>query len=209
MATSKDKKLTQEQITMGLHTFAGMFPEDAGQLIKYRETIIDHIHKGTNPPPDSKLVLNVGFPSLTDCEMACGVVVVDVVFFVFGLVGLHISNQERLTRAVLRELGPDTLRGLARAITAFSEAEGATAKATALFTLMGQIYNAGGFGAAFKVAKDEMSWWDWTKTGIIAVAQIIAWFATDGVAFIAEAALQIMSAVTLIEDSVKAAKACS
>ena len=49
----------------------------------------------------------------------------------------------------------------------------------------------------------------WVNTGVIAVAQIIAWFATDGVAFIAEAALSIMSAEQLIEDAIKAGKACS
>ena len=54
-----------------------------------------------------------------------------------------------------------------------------------------------------------MTWWDWTKTGLIAVAQITAWFATDGVAFIAEAAMTIMNAEQLIEDAVKAVKACN
>ena len=54
-----------------------------------------------------------------------------------------------------------------------------------------------------------MTWWEWVNTGVIAVAQIIAWFATDGVAFIAEAALSIMSAEQLIEDTIKAGKACS
>ncbi len=60
-----------------------------------------------------------------------------------------------------------------------------------------------------RLPKMRCSTWDWIKTGVIAVAQITAWFATDGVAFIAEAALTIMSAEQLIEDSVKAGQACS
>ena len=51
---------------------------------------------------------------------------VDVVFFVLGLAGLHTSNNERITRAILRELGADTLKGLARAVRDFSEADGTT-----------------------------------------------------------------------------------
>ena len=53
-----------------------------------------------------------------------------------------------------------------------------------------------------------MTWWEWVKTGMIAVAQIMVWFATDGVAFVAEAALSIMSAESLIEDAIKADKVC-
>ena len=60
---------------------------------------------------------------------------VDVVFFVFGLVGLHVSNQGRIARAIIHELGGDTLQGLARAIKAFSEADGSTNKAKVLFKL--------------------------------------------------------------------------
>ena len=71
--------------------------------------------------------------------------VVDVVFVVIGLVGLHVSNEERITRAIIRELGGDTLRGFSRAIHAFSDADGAMNKAKALFKLFGQIFNAGGF----------------------------------------------------------------
>jgi len=44
-----------------------------------------------------------------------------------------------------------------------------------------------------------MRWWTWIKTGIIACAQIVAWFATS---------LQIMSAETLIEDSISCGKKC-
>ena len=225
MATSKTK-LTKEQLSEAVDALAKWFPEDGANLSANRDEIVSLISNNTEPAPGSALALVQGekkaraLPetvaqaklvslSLTPCQEACGAVAVDVIFFAFGLLGLHVSNQERIARAVIRELGGDTLRGLARAIRNFNTAEGAVNKAKALFTLMGQIYNAGGFKAAFKALKDEMSWWDWTKTGLIAVAQLTAWFATDGVAFIAEAALSIMSAEQLIEDAVKAVKACS
>ena len=133
----------------------------------------------------------------------------DVVFLVLGLVGLHVHNQERITRAVLRKLGEDTLRGFLRSIRNFNEAKGAYAKAKALFKIFREIYKAGGFRAVFKEIKKEMTWWEWLKTGVIAVAQIAAWFLTDGAAFIAEVALNIMSAEQLLENGIKAVKVCS
>ena len=146
--------------------------------------------------------------NITPCEAAIASVVFDAVMFALGLVGLHASNEARINRALIRELGPSTLRGLERSIYEFKKAEGSIAKSKALFSLLGEINTAGGFSAVFKEIKKQMSWWDWTKTGILATAQIVAWFATDGIAFIAEASLSIMSAESLIEDSIKVSDKC-
>ena len=219
---SKKPKPTKEQLGEAVDTLAKWFPEYAASFKEHRSAIVCHIYDGTDPSSGSELsslklqqsqpaisqIVAISIPGLTPCEEACGYVAVDVVFFVLGLAGLHTSNNERITRAILRELGADTLKGLARAVRDFSEADGAYNKAKALFTLFGQIYKAGGFRAALKVIKDEMTTWEWIKTGVIAVAQIAAWFATDGIAFIAEVALNIMSAEQLIEDAAKAVKAC-
>jgi hypothetical protein len=88
-------------------------------------------------------------------------------------------------------------------------ANGAYQRATTFSSIAGGIWNAGGFKAWLKVAQEELSWLDWVKTFAIAVAQLIAWFASDGIAFIAVAALTIMSAEQLIEDSVKAVQVCA
>lgn len=220
-ATSKPR-LSRQQLAEALDKLAKWFPEERTSLKKHSEAIIRCVLEGTEPGPNSALLLEKATQpeddlkpfvqatsTLSPCLEAIGVVLVDVVFFVFGLFGLHVSNQERIARALFRELGVDTLRGFLRAIHNFKEAKGAKDKAKALFSIIGGIWNAGGFRAVFKVLKDEMSWWEWVKTGIIAVAQLTAWFATDGVAFVAEAALSIMSAENLIEAAVKADKVCS
>ena len=200
-----------------LNQLAIWFPEEETNLKNNRDAIIKCILEGTEPAPGSKLLSLkssaaheplAALPSLTPCEEAIGVVIFDAVMFFLGLVGLRVSNQERIARALLRELGPDTLRGFRAAIHNFNKAEGALNKAKALFKILGGIYNAGCFRAVFKVLKDEMTWWEWVKTGIIAVAQIMVWFASDGVAFAAEAALSIMSFESLIEDSIKVDKVC-
>lgn len=214
-------KLTPEQVNEAVETLGKWFPEEARKLVKYREAIVDYVVRGAEPPSDHPLAIMKhetqsassqtpeGYLGLTPCQEACGVVFFDVVMFVFGLIGLHVSNEERISRAIIRELGGETLRGFAREIQEFSEADSAMNKAKVLYTLMGQIKRASGFNAFFKVIKDDLTWWDWIKTCVIAVAQITAWFATDGIAFIAEAALSIMSAEQLIEDAVKAVKACN
>lgn len=211
------ENVNKTQIGSAIDKFIEWFPEEAENLKSNRELIITHILNDTPEPTPSLIQIKHALPSeeitltlpkITPCEEAIGMVIFDVVMFVFGLVGLRVSNQEKLNRAIIRELGPSTLRGFAREIHNFSVAEGKMAKAKALFSLMGGIWKAGGFKAAFKVIKDEMSWWEWLKTGIIAIAQITAWFATGGTAFIAEAALSIMSAEQLIEDSVKVGKVC-
>ncbi|CAB3996123.1 hypothetical protein PACLA_8A071883 [Paramuricea clavata] len=218
MATIKTK-LTKEQVTQALKTLGEWFPGEAENFKKHHNDIVRHIIEGTEPKDGEPLLVQSHSKevsatvtatalSFTPCVEAIAVFIVDVVFFALGLVGLHVSNQERMARALLRELGEDTLRGFLRAIHNFNAADGALAKAKALFAILGQIYNAGGFRAVFKVIKDEMSWWEWIKTGVIAVAQITAWFATDGAAFIAEAALSIMSAESLIEAGIKAAQVC-
>lgn len=220
MSAASRPKLNRQQLAEALDSMAEWFPEEKTRLVKHREAIIRHVLEGTAPGANSPLLrekttlmtnemLVESAAPLSPCLEAILMFVVDAVFFVLGLLGLHVSNQERIARALFRELGVDTLRGLQRAIHNFNEAEGATKKAKALFAILGGIYKAGGFGAVFKVLKDEMSWWEWVKTGVVAVAQLTAWFATDGAAFIAEAVLSIMSATTLIEAGIKVDKACS
>ncbi|CAL2095090.1 hypothetical protein [Tenacibaculum sp. 190524A02b] len=211
------KDINKQQVENAIKKLIEWFPEETENLEVNKELIVNYFLDKNKPVhPTLKEIKHVTVKdqenfdtlSLTACEEAIAIVVVDVIMFVFGLVGLHISNQERLTRSLIRKLGPSTLRGFSRAVHNFSVAKGAMAKSKALFALMGGIWKAGGFKAAFKIAKDEMTWWEWVKTGTIAVVQITAWFATDGIAFIAEAALVIMSAEQLIEDAIKAGKVC-
>ena len=222
MSASKEFKPNKQQVAEALDKLTEWFPEEKTSLEKHREAVLQCIVDSTAPGPNSPLLLQkatqpveglilaeTALPPLSPCKEAILLVLVDAVFFVLGLLGLHMSNKERVARALLRELGEDTLPGFLRAIHNFNEAEGALNKAKALFGIIGGVYKAGGFSAVFKVLKDEMTWWEWTKTGIIAVAQLTAWLASDGVAFVAEAALSIMSAESLIEAALKATKACS
>lgn len=215
-------EFSPQEVAEALDMLTKWFPEETTSLMKHRNAILQCILDTTKPGPNSPLLLQTAtqpigglihvqtaLPALSPCQEAILWVLVNAVSFALSLVGLYVSNKERVARALLRELGKDTLNGFRRAIKNFNEAEGALRKAKALSAIIGGIYNAGGFRAVLKVLKDEKTWWEWTKTGIIAVAQLVAWVASDGVAFVGEAALTIMSATSLIEAALKATKACS
>ena len=59
------------------------------------------------------------------------------------------------------------------------------------------------------IIKGEKSLWEWAKAISIALAQSIAWFASDNVAFIAEVFITSMSLLRLLEDLIKVYKILS
>lgn len=219
MSASKIFRPNQRQLGEASNTLIQWFPEERTSLKKHRDAILQCVLANNTPGPNSPLLLQTATQlekgrthaqqALSPCQEAILWVLVNAVSFALSLMGLHASNKERVARALLRELGQDTLNGFLRAIQNFNEAKSAPSKAKALFAIISGIYNAGGFRAVLKVLKDEMTWWEWTKTAIISVAQLTAWIASDGVAFVGEAALSIMSATSLIEAALKATEACS
>jgi len=215
-------QLSKDQVQQSLNQLSEWFPLEAPQFKSHEELIVQSILQQEEPQElteiefsstttttvESEVSVDIELPTPTPCEEAIGMCIVSIVMFVFGLLGLHVSNQERLSRELLRELGPDTLRGFKAAIHNFSVAQGKKNKALALFKIAGGIYKAGGFKAAFKALEHEMGWWAWTKAAIISCAQFTAWFASDGVAFVAEVVLTIMSAEQLIESADKVVETC-
>ena len=144
----------------------------------------------------------------TKCNIDIITFSVDTILFAFSLVGLKVENEERLTRALIRELGPETLNGIGRLAKEFAEANTALEKTRKLFSVLKLLYDSHAINAAIKIVKNEMSWKEWIKVGLLAAAQITAWFATDSVAFIGECVLVIMSADDLINDAKSINKNC-
>merc|ERR1719191_1953199 len=211
--------MSRVEVEAALNTFCAWFPEEAPKLQEHRSAIIEAMLSDCAPAIDSPLLQLEFAPSglakdleravVSPCEEAIAVVVVDVILFVMGLLGLHAPDQERMERTIIQEFGGDVLNGLAKEVKAFHEADGKIEKAKALFSLLGSIKKAGAFTAVWKELKHEMTWWQWFKSGATALAQFGLWFTTDGVAFIAEATLNIMSATDLIEAAAKSVKTCS
>jgi|GEM_PF-5056380 len=210
------EKLTVKQLEQGFDELVNLFPENAQILETHREEILTHIVNDTAPTSDSPLSTTLVQPKempleaikLTQCEEDIANVTVDVIFFVWGLVGLHVSAKQQVKSAVIKKLTPNKMAKILDKINDFVRKTKATDKAASLFNLFQELWNVGVFGAALSVAKSKMSIWEWAKTGVIALAQITAWVASGGTAFIAEAALSVMDAEALIEDSVKAVHDC-
>jgi hypothetical protein len=147
--------------------------------------------------------------SVPPCTAAVAAVVVDVIFMVLGFVGLHVSANEAAERAVVRLLGAETMPLFQRLIQNLARAATVTEKAKAIWAIAGAAYNAGMIRGVLGAIKDSMHWWDWAITGVAAVAQIVALVATDGVAFIAEIALNGAAIAYVVSDSVAAVQACA
>ena len=128
------------------------------------------------------------------CLMASGFALVNIVLFGLGLAGLRVAANAKMARALLEAMGQETVRGMHAGLhnmyIAYKTGNAAGA-AKELFGLLGQLYRAGGLSAVVKVVIAEMRWFDWLYTGMLALAQVVAWVATDGVAFMAEAMLVI------------------
>ncbi len=209
----------EEEIRNTLAKISDWVPENAENIEAHKEQIVHHILNYTEPKADSELraiqqpdVMHFetleSFDDLSPCTLARLYVFVDVVAFAVSLAGLPTLNRERTARVLLREMGVETINSGQQAIEDVRSAENGLARAKACFRLLNKALNATTLKTILKDLVSHMSWWDWTKSGAIAVMQLTAWLASDGIAFAAEAALTIMGATILAEDAEKAVRVC-
>lgn len=149
----------------------------------------------------------VAVQDISPCTYAVIGAVIAAVGIVGSLVGLKVSYSEAAARAIFRELGQETLNGLQRIFHNMSTATSALEKAKLLWSLVSRL-GVGGIMTVFKATVSNMSVWGWVKFGITFAAQMTAWLATDGVAFIGEVVLVIMDAVSLTEAIANVVKCC-
>jgi len=212
------KKVEASQLEQGLNVLSKWFPNDYQTIQMHKQEIIELILKNQQPKLNSPInqIGREGFVTnavsvsnnFTPCEEACGFAAVDGIFFLMGLMGLRVKNNEMITRTLMREMGEETLNGLESQIHNFNQAKTALEKAKAFFAIMSAVNKASGFTKALKAVKSQLSTWDYIKAGTLMAAQLVIWFGTDGVAFVGEVALSIMSAETLIQDSLKVNNVC-
>jgi len=96
-----------------------------------------------------------------------------------------------------------------RLFNSFDAAVGIYEKSKVFFKIAGGLYKASCLKALIKEWAEEANWFDWASTAAIAIAQFTVWFATEGVAFIAEVALLLVSAGFLIADIAGAITICN
>lgn len=146
---------------------------------------------------------------VSPCTLAVGMVVADVLAIVFQLAGINEEESRAAARAVLEELGQDTIRGIEATIHDFKAAESAKDKAKLMWKILSEIYNSVGIKGITKALKKSMHWYDYIISATTIIAQLAAWFGTDGLALIAELALEGVYIAQFTEDVVSANSACS
>ncbi|NCD70263.1 CVNH domain-containing protein [Mucilaginibacter agri] len=154
---------------------------------------------------DELFSFSTGF---TPCEFAVGKAMVSAGFFVLSMVGINGSAHERVVYSFLQEFRPVADKFM-RLFNSFDAAVGFYEKAKVFFKIAGGLYKASCLKMLIKTWAEEANWFDWASTAAIAIAQFTVWFATEGIAFIAEVALLLASAGFLIADIVKAVNVCT
>lgn len=206
-------------IEAAVDKLAGWFPSEQKKLKEHREELVKLIVEGTEPQPEcemrslshaklSKRSLSSDSVKSSPCarDEATAVVLSDAVNFVLDIFGVKIVDQANLVHAIIQELGCDAVRKLEDCVSDFVTAEDEKDKAVAISTITRQIWNSGGFKAAFLVLASEESWWQWAKDCVSILAQCAAWFHVDHSAFIAVATPMILSARKLMLDACEATR---
>lgn len=201
--------LTQEQ----WDNYKRQFPNDMRIQAVTLEALLEDTGGGTvdwgNPPlavERSVAIPRIG--AISACELAVGYVIFDAVCLAVGAVALR-SGATREAAAAMVEAAAPVLSKLEAAITKMA-AEGAskTDVAWGVYEILKTIYSGGCLGAVVSAFVGSLTWQYALLYSATAVATIVAALATDGVAFVAEIAIELATFGFLVVDSVSAVRAC-
>lgn len=141
-------------------------------------------------------------------SFALGMVATDVFAILFQVAGINEPQSRAAARAIMEELGDESLRGVHVAIRALNIAMSVTVKADLLWNIAVDLYGAIGISRISEALKRSMHWCDWISTGATIVVQLITWFGSDGVAFVGELASETAYVARFQEGVVKAIALC-
>jgi hypothetical protein len=196
-----------------------LYPKYDKSLDKYNELIIQNIINGTTPSDDELIELQGMFdldldfdesaPPATSCQSAAAKTIVDTFVTVIGLMGLRISGGRAIARALARDVEVARLNDFQQTIQNFRDATTNSGRAYEVFKMLGDIYNSGLFQDLLPALSHSIDdFWKKLKFAVIFVAQLIAWFATEGVALLAQLVLLGNDLLELQEDAEKVSTAC-
>ncbi len=213
------KCITHQQCSDTINLLAEWFPEEADQLNRYRSDIIAACCPPFAPKTSMSILEAVQYArsvlppvevrSEDDdaCAAATFALIFDAISLILSLVGLYGLGKAWRDRRYYWNFSP-YVRGWSRALKDLMDSPNARAAAKNLLNLINQLYNTFMIREVWAQLKKEMSWWRWVTAGIIALAQIVAWFATETAALVAEVVLVVPSLVTAITDSVDFHRDC-
>jgi hypothetical protein len=213
---------TKRNVSSALNTLADWFPEEAEDIRLYKAELVELIVTRSVPgkdspiaqmrykrPPMAPVSRKTEEPLFTPCESAIAAAVANAGIFVVGIIGLRVTYSTNVARAMQRTMGAKTLNGFRTMFKTFSDSKDKFEAAKGLFTIAGSIWQGGGFKIILEAWKKEAKWYDFILAGVTMIAQLVIWFASDGVAFVAQVALTILSAVTLGRSIYDAVNTCT
>ena len=147
-----------------------------------------------------------GGPS-ADCIAALVTCAVDVLTLAFQILGA-VTIARNLAKTLAAGLKPAGLIGLEVSVNAVLQAASKWDKAVAFARLAGQIFKQLGLKQILQALKDNLRWYQWLLMGVIMAAQLVAWFASDGIALAAEIVIAVVLVGVLAADIVAAVGKC-
>lgn len=145
---------------------------------------------------------------LTDCEVAIGFVIFDVICLAVGGVALRDGLKPKTAEAMAKAAKP-VLSKLEATIAKIA-AEGASLsdQAWGVFEILKMIWSGGCLGAVLSAFLGSLTWYYALLYGATAMATIVAALATDGIAFVAEITVLLATFGFLVADSINAVESC-
>ncbi len=204
----RDHALTAEELT----AYAAANPHDAAlQKLGLPELLANTgggVLDPTHVPQRQRPWRQPTSPPVTVCELDVGYVVFDVLCLAIGGVELRAGVTEETAEAVAEAARPV----MSKIQTIIAEMARAGASATdiakGVFDILVVIWSGGCLGAVVAAFVGNLTWYYSVLYGATAMATIIAAVATDGVAFVAEVALEVVTFGMLVADCVNAVAAC-
>jgi hypothetical protein len=204
--------ITQKQ----LDDFKNLYPSDPVIKDLTLEEILKNSNGGVNwetiqfPSTNNSVnSLRAKSLALTDCQLNIGYVIFDAICLGVGAVGLRATVSGTTIEAIFHAAAPAMAK--IELVIAEMAREGASAKdfAIGVFNILKTLYSGGCLGAVFSAFTASLTWWDMILYGISGTATIVAAFATDGLAFVAEIVILLATFGFLASDSIKAYQVCS
>jgi len=216
-----------EKFHLGMHLnqaidkLGDLYPKYDKSLDKYNELIIKNIIEGTTPTDLELAELEAMFdfdfgtsdtappPQPTPCQTAAAKLFVDSFVTVIGIMGLKIPGKASIAEKLALKIEIAGMRDLKETIHNLNNATTNSQKAYQIFKLLGDAYNSNFFHILLSAVSASLtSTWDKIKFAVTFVAQLIAWFATEGIALIAQIVLLITDIVEIVEDAGEVKSAC-
>ena len=147
-----------------------------------------------------------GGPS-AECIGALVACAVDVLTLAFQILGA-VTIARNLAKTLAAGLEPAGLIGLEVSVNAVLQAASKWDKAVAIARLAGQIFKQLGLKQILQALKDNLRWYQWILMGVIMAAQLVVWFASDGIALAAEIVIAVVLVGVLAADIVAAVGKC-